>query len=338
LNLSEIEKLASPELGAAEEIIEKTIAGEAGILGRVSDDAYSRRRKRTRPLTLILAAKSLGCHGGELPLYSAVVELIHTSTLIHDDIIDKASLRRGKPTLNIKWGEALALLFGDQLFLRALRLAFRGKKDGILSLIMEGMLEMIEGEARERMSAGDLSLSFADYLETTRKKTGALFSVSARIGAILGSAGRREKEAFSQFGYLFGSAFQIADDILDFIKTEDKLAKSLGNDLPQGKITLPVIYLLTEGEDEERILIDRVIQEKGYCSVSRDELIKNLSACAFKKAYRTAYQLVTKAVESLFYLLPPSEERDALISLAFLTVERARIDQPIKQRVIRRIK
>lgn len=325
MKFSKIEKLASPELEEAERIIRKMLSEEGGVLHRLGVDAYSEKRKRARPLTLILTGKSLGYNRGKLSHYGAVVELIHTSTLVHDDIIDKAELRRGKPTLNRKWGDELSLLFGDQLFLRALRLALEiGEKD-ITSLILKGTLEMIEGEAEEKIRAGDLALSEEEYLKTVRKKTGALFSLSAEIGTVLGGGDDEMRKAASEFGYLFGTAFQIADDILNLTKNDDELTKSAGNDLPQGKITLPVIYLLEEGGKEERKLIENIIKEKTYSSVTREEVIDALSPVALNRAYRKAYELVERANEKLEAVLPRSEEREALYELTFLMIERAKV-------------
>ncbi len=217
------------------------------------------RGKRLRPSILLLCGKTIGYEGSLDVTYAAIFEFIHTATLIHDDIVDQALLRRGRASLSSRWGQEQAVLMGDRVFVMAMDLAIKQGWSSLLPLISETTLRLIEGELIQSHRKWDLALRREDNLEIIRKKTAYLFSACAATSAHLMEAPEPTRKALEDYGLNLGIAFQMVDDCLDFVSNEETLGKPAGNDLKEGKITLPLLLLLQHGTPEDKAFIEAVV-------------------------------------------------------------------------------
>jgi octaprenyl-diphosphate synthase len=235
-----------------EATLDKEIISDVSLIPEVAHHLIDSGGKRFRPLLLLISAGLCGYRGEHRFSMAAVLEFIHTATLFHDDVIDQATVRRGKTSANNIWGNAASVLVGDFLYSKSFTLMTKIGNMSILEL-MSGITNiMSEGEVFQLMKCGDLKLTEEDYLTIIEKKTAVLLSAACAAGAILGSAAPDKIEALKQFGYKIGKAFQITDDTLDYMAQEQEFGKAIGKDLEEGKMTLPLIYTLKQCSEEER--------------------------------------------------------------------------------------
>jgi octaprenyl-diphosphate synthase len=220
--------------------------------------------KRLRPILLLLSAKLFGPTNDSVIRMAAVVEMIHTATLVHDDVIDFAKTRRGRPSVNAVWGNHTSVLAGDWLYMQAFQVALRERNFHVLDVLIGLTQDMVEGELLQLDRIGKIDISEADYMELVDRKTASLFSVCARLGAILSTGDEGIEAQMGEFGWNLGMAFQLVDDVLDFTSREKILGKPVGNDLREGKVTLPLIYALKSATPEERSLIETVLADGNY--------------------------------------------------------------------------
>jgi octaprenyl-diphosphate synthase len=231
--------------------------------------------KRIRPALLLLSARLLGYEKGNRDVrYAAVIEFIHTATLVHDDIIDEARLRRGRTSANARWGNNLTVLYGDYLYTKSMGIALDEGDLTILKVLSDTTLSMIEGEIIGTEKTGSLQITREEALDIIRRKTADLFSVCLRIGAILGEAGEAKEKALASYGENLGICFQMVDDLLDFTADEKVLGKPVANDLREGKVTLPIIFLLRRSGRPGAEAVSAVLADRGFGRVSRDELLR----------------------------------------------------------------
>jgi octaprenyl-diphosphate synthase len=274
----ELESHVEEKLQALEIEIGKYMSSEIDIISRMGHYIFQSGGKRIRPLLVILSSKLAGYEGDHDVLFAAIMEFVHTATLIHDDIIDEATQRRGRPSLNFKWGNSLTVLMGDYLYTKAMSLALTRENMQILRLISDITLRMLEGEMISLEQNGDIRISELDHLNLIRRKTAYLFSGCTQIGAILGKVSPQKEAALQNFGLNLGMAFQLIDDLLDFTSNETVLGKPVGHDLKEGKITLPLIYLLERADGNEEVnAIRQALIEKNYDAVPRDVLLLHLN-------------------------------------------------------------
>lgn len=219
--------------------------------------------KRIRPLFLLLSADLCGYRGEDHRLLGAIIEAIHTASLLHDDVIDGAETRRGKPAANSLWGNQVVILVGDFLYSNALKIAVSRKNQKVMEALSEATTRMTEGEILQLHKIGDPEITTADYFEIISAKTGVLLSAACRIGAILANQPEEKELSMSRFGMKTGIAFQLADDVLDYVAKQRELGKKLGKDLEEGKITMPLIHILKVASDNERDEIKQIISECG---------------------------------------------------------------------------
>jgi octaprenyl-diphosphate synthase len=212
--------------------------------------------KRIRPLMFILAARMCGCQGNNLSDFSTIFEYLHAATLLHDDVIDAASVRRGVSTANTIWGNQAVILVGDFLLAKALSLAVTTNKLKILQVLSHATTMMAEGEILQLLHAGNLKITEADYFEVITRKTAILMSAACQIGAILGGVSASQEEALTQMGLNLGITFQVVDDILDYVGDERELGKPVCADLREGRITLPLIHALAQAEPADRVRLE----------------------------------------------------------------------------------
>lgn len=272
--------------------------------------------KRIRPALLLLAARLLGYEGERDVTYAAVIELVHTATLVHDDIIDQAQTRRGRPSVNQRWGNELTVLFGDLLYMKSMEISLEVGDLRVLRLLSEVTLAMTEGEILGSERRGSIDLSLDDYLEVVRRKTALLFAASCRIPTFLVDTPPATAKALWEFGLSLGVAFQLQDDLLDYTSSEADLGKPVLSDLREGKLTLPLILALPSATRAERQLIETVVRERSFDSVSPDDLLEIVQRKgAVARARQVAEEWALKGREALLSL-PPGEARDALLLAA----------------------
>jgi octaprenyl-diphosphate synthase len=280
--------------------------------------------KRIRPAVLLMAARMAGYSGEAAVLYASVIEFIHTATLVHDDIIDESELRRGREAVHTRWGNHVTVLFGDFLYLKSMSLALTQDSLEIIRLLCDVTLRIVEGEIYQLTKNGVVDLTEEEHFDIMRRKTAYLFAGSAKIGAMLGPTTREQQEALWDYGLNIGMAFQIADDVLDFTGEEVVLGKPVGGDLREGKVTLPVIHLLSRGEARADALIRKVATERTV-SIEEWREIRGLLAQARSTEYarRIASDYIERAKKAL-YAFPPSDARDALMYLPDYVISRDR--------------
>ena len=280
--------------------------------------------KRVRPAVLLMAARLGGYTGDRAVLNASVVEFIHTATLVHDDIIDGADVRRGRLAVHSRWGNDITVLLGDYLYIKSMAMALTQDSLEIVRLLCDVTLRMIEGELYQLTKTGDVDITEEEHFEIIRRKTAYLFGGCAQIGGVLGGVTKDQELALREFGFNLGVAFQLVDDLLDYTADETALGKPVGGDLREGKVTLPVIYLLQRGGEEADRLIRGVVTERAVTKEQWREITRLLRDLrAPELAYEKAIEYATLAKRSLD-VFPPSRERDALQALADYVTARDR--------------
>jgi octaprenyl-diphosphate synthase len=228
--------------------------------------------KRLRPALLLLSAGYAGYRGGSAIRLGAVVELIHSATLIHDDVIDGANTRRGRPSANSRWGNHRSVLAGDWLYMQSFQMALAERNFKILDVLIELTQNMVEGELLQLAELGRMDLTEHDAVELAARKTACLFAGCARLGAVLGNLDDAGEQAMADYGHYAGLAFQLVDDVLDFTASPEKLGKPVLSDLKEGKVTLPLIYALESDGAAGKRMVRTVLEEKGFESVRPEQI------------------------------------------------------------------
>jgi octaprenyl-diphosphate synthase len=252
----------------------------------------------------------------------AVVEMLHAATLVHDDVIDAAETRRGRPSSNVKWGNHTCVLAGDWLYMQAFNVALADRNFKILDLLIGLTQVMVEGELLQLVRLRKIDLTEEEYLELANRKTASLFSACMRLGAILASKSEEEETQLGAYGLNLGLAFQLIDDLLDFTSSEEKLGKPIGSDLREGKVTLPLIYLLRNCNPEEKSKVAGVLEEGGFHSVRFEEILEIIQRNGTLHAARSRAQQLGEAAKTCLSGFSDSPYKDALRSLADFIVER----------------
>ncbi len=278
-----------------------------------------------RPAVLLMAARLSGYTGDRSILYAAVVEFIHTATLVHDDIIDDADLRRGRLAVHSRWGNDITVLLGDYLYIKSMALALTHDTLDIVRLLCDVTLKMIEGELYQLTKNGDADITEEEHFEIMRRKTAYLFGGCAQIGGLLGKVSKDQEQALREYGFNLGMAFQLVDDLLDYTGDEETVGKPLGSDLREGKVTLPLIHLQRQDKDGSGAQIIRdVITSRQVTETQWSDLKRHLrDHASIDYAYRKAVEFADHAKTHL-YAFPSSPERDALLALPDYVLSRDR--------------
>lgn len=308
------QKYLSDDLSKVNVVINKAVASEVALISQIGTYIINAGGKRLRPIITILAGKSLGYDGDKLYELAAMVEFIHTSTLLHDDVVDESDLRRGQKTANNLFGNAAAVLVGDFLYTRAFQLMVNSNSMKILEVMANATNIIAEGEVMQLMNIGNIGITETEYLQVIQYKTAKLFEAAAQVGAILAGASQSEETAIANYGKYVGTAFQIVDDILDYSGNVDEIGKNVGDDLAEGKPTLPLIYLMQKGNNkvasdikQALLYADRSSFEKIYHHVINSDA---LSYCI--KEARYAVEKATSYLKEL----PNNEVTIAMHQLA----------------------
>src|SRR5437588_2731212 len=272
INGKEVFDLLRDDLAAIErEFGRDTVAGVEAIT-EIGEYLRGGGGKRIRPALLVLSAKLFNYQGRGAIRLGAVVEIIHTATLVHDDIIDEAQIRRGRPAANTQWGNSKCVLAGDWLYMQAFKVAVQERNFRILDTLIELTQQMVEGELLQMEKLGQL-ISLEEHFDLIYRKTACLFSVCMRLGAILGNATAAQEAALAQYGHDLGMAFQIVDDVLDLTASEDVLGKPVASDLREGKVTMAVIHALERCTPEERAKIETVVDQRAFNGVAHSDIL-----------------------------------------------------------------
>jgi len=251
------------DMAAVDRVLRVSLSSDVLLIRQVAEYIIGGGGKRLRPALLLLTAGATGYRGVEHHTLAAVIEMIHTATLLHDDVVDESQLRRGHPTANAEFGNAASVLVGDFLYSRAFQMMVGVKRMRVLEILAETTNVIAEGEVLQLMNAGDADLDEGAYLGVIQRKTARLFEAAARLGAVLGDASTATEDALARYGMNLGTAFQLVDDVLDYSGTADSIGKNIGDDLAEGKMTLPLIHALATGTAEQAAVIRHAIAGGG---------------------------------------------------------------------------
>ena len=323
--LAEIFEPVREQLARVEREFSRHLESRVDLIPQMGKYVQMSGGKRVRPAVLLLAARMCGYSGDRGVLNAAVVEFIHTATLVHDDIIDGADTRRGRLTAHSRWGSDITVLLGDYLYIRSMAMALTQDSLEVVRLLCDCTLKMIEGELYQLTKTGDTTISEQEHFEIIRRKTAFLFAGCAEIGGLLGKATPEQLTALREYGFNLGLAFQLVDDVLDYVADERALGKPIGGDLREGKVTLPIILLLQRGGADAAALIQRVVAS-GQVTVDEWRTIKDLLSAhgAIDATFERAVSHVERAKKELSSAFGPSPERDNLIALADYLLSRDR--------------
>ena len=274
LDLKEIVSLVEDDLVRVEALFEEQVKSDVALVSEIGRYIREGGGKRVRPALLLLACRTCGYRGDRAILLASVVEFIHTATLLHDDIIDEATTRRGRRSVNSRWGNDVTVLLGDFLYTKSMSMALSQDNLKILRLLSDVTLRMIEGEILEIERDADLGMTEADHVDIIKRKTAHLFSACTRIGALLAEVSPEKEEALASYGLNLGICFQMVDDLLDFTADEKVLGKPVANDLREGKLTLPAIFALRRGGASVRAKIETVLEDRGFGRVESEDIAR----------------------------------------------------------------
>src|SRR5580700_8509810 len=278
--------------------------------------------KRLRPILVLLCGRLFGKTHPGLVRMAAVVEMIHTATLVHDDVIDIAKTRRGRPSINVVWGNHTSVLAGDWLYMQAFQVALRERSFPVLDLLIGLTQMMVEGELLQLERIGKIAVTEADYMELIDRKTASLFSACAKLGAIVGGAGDSAESSLGDYAWNLGIAFQLIDDVLDFTSREKILGKPVGNDLREGKVTLPLIYALESAEPEERRLVETVLADGNYDQVPFGKILQTLHRHSGIERAQDRAKTITENARAIIRGFADSPYQRALLAVTNLITDR----------------
>jgi octaprenyl-diphosphate synthase len=272
--LKEIVALVEDDLVRVEELFEQQVRSDVRLLAEIGGYVREGGGKRVRPALLLLACRLAGYRGDRAILLASVVEFIHTATLLHDDIIDEATVRRGRSSVNSRWGNDVTVLLGDFLYTKSMSMALSQDNLKILRLLSDTTLRMIEGEILEIERNGRLEVTEDEHVDLVRRKTADLFAACTRIGAMLAGVAEEKERALASYGMNLGICFQMVDDLLDFTAEEKTLGKPVANDLREGKLTLPMIFLLRKAGPSAAEKVRIVLEDRSFERVSREDIVR----------------------------------------------------------------
>ena len=313
-------KLIADDMQAVDQVIRRRLHSDVVLIRQVADYIINAGGKRMRPAVVLLAARALGLSGDSVHEQAAMIEFIHTATLLHDDVVDESSLRRGRETANAMFGNAASVLVGDFIYTRAFQMMVATDSMRVLEVMAGATNVLAEGEVLQLLNIGNTSIDEAGYLRVIQYKTAKLFEAAGRLGAILARGTPEQEEALARYGIELGTAFQIIDDVLDYSGDADTIGKSLGDDLAEGKPTLPLIYVMRQGTPEQAAVVRQALAQ-----ANRDHFDAVLAAVqssgALDYAREQAWAAVHRAQDAIS-ILPDTDARQALCDLVHQAVDR----------------
>jgi len=322
MTITDVFETYREDLAQVEEQIQLSLDSKAVLVRQVGNYLLQGGGKRIRPLLLVISANLSGGSGNAAMLLAGAVEFIHTASLLHDDVVDGAGIRRGRASANNIWGNQASILVGDYLYSKALYQAVRLENQRIMDTLSDATRVMSEGEILQLLKTGNLDTTEAEYIEVIEAKTAVLISAACRLGAILGRLPEDKEEALAGYGMDVGLAFQLLDDALDYTAQQDRLGKSLGKDLGEGKLTLPLIHLLSNSTPDESAKIREIIETQSH----KKSDLENITSLMDK--YRSIEYSMGRALSYIerakgrLAVFSPSPHKDALAAVADYVVER----------------
>ncbi len=320
--MERVTALVQGDMQAVEERFRKNLASDVPLIGQVGEYLLASGGKRIRPMLLLLAARLCNYSGEHHIELAGVVEFIHTATLLHDDVVDGAELRRGNRSANAVWGNEASVLVGDYLFAKSFSVMVGCDSLKILQLLSDTTTQMAEGEVQQLLNTADLEVDENRYLDVIRDKTAILIAAACQVGAVLAGASEEQEAALREFGLEIGTAFQLMDDALDYVADQQEFGKVRGHDLEEGKMTLPLIHAYAEADSAERDEIARIVEQDNLSDEDLEQvcvLIEKYDGIEFTR--RRAAQRIELAKAQLD-IFPAGEIRQALCILADYVVAR----------------
>lgn len=318
MDFKQINKISAYDMAQLDGLLTTRLKSDVALVNQISGYIISSGGKRLRPLIVLLLCGAMGYDKNDKFIMAAVIELIHTATLLHDDVVDESSTRRGDNTANENWGNAAAVLVGDFLYSRAFEMMVEPNSMQIMQIMSSATNRIAEGEVIQLLNCGKVDLSEDEYFATIEKKTAVLFEAASSCAGVLSE--NNETEKLAKFGINLGNAFQIIDDILDYKSDKQTMGKEVGDDLSEGKVTLPVIYTLQNANSRDREFLVNAINNQDITNITKIIKIINDNN-GFDYALTIAQKCADTAKENLNFL-PQSDYKSALISLCDLSVQR----------------
>ena len=318
---ADVRALAADDMQRVDGLIRHRLSSDVVLINQIADHIIAGGGKRLRPMLHVLAAGAAGYRGDQHIKLAAVIEFIHTSTLLHDDVVDESDLRRGRKTANALWGNAASVLVGDFLYSRSFQLMVELDDMRVMRILADTTNTIAEGEVLQLLNIGNADVDEAAYLAVIERKTAVLFAAATELGGVLGALPEEQIAALRRYGMELGYAFQIADDLLDYVSDADTLGKNIGDDLAEGKPTLPLIYAMQKADPEQAQSLRHAIEHGGLDSLER--IIAAIrDSGALDRTHERAVQHA-KAARAALETLPSSAYRDALAALADYSVQRS---------------
>jgi octaprenyl-diphosphate synthase len=312
--------LCRVDMQAVDQVIHQRLSSEVALVNQLSHYIVNSGGKRLRPLITLLSAKLFGYQGELHYLLAAIIEFIHTATLLHDDVVDESNLRRGNETANALFGNAASVLVGDFLYSRAFEMMIDVDDMRVMQILATTTNVIAEGEVMQLMNVHDAQTTEEKYLEVIHCKTAKLFEAATQLGAVLCNRGEKEIQAMAAYGRYLGTAFQLIDDVMDYSSDSEKMGKNVGDDLAEGKPTLPLIYAIQQGTPEQAALIKAAVEKGGYDKIEQVQgIIEQTGALSYTE--KMAQQQAQLAIAELSQL-PDSENKTLLENIARLSVYR----------------
>ncbi|MBU6247184.1 MAG: polyprenyl synthetase family protein [Xanthomonadaceae bacterium] len=319
-DFTRVRELAAGDMQRVDALIRHRLASDVVLINQIAEHIIASGGKRLRPMLHVLAAGAAGYRGDKHTKLAAIIEFIHTSTLLHDDVVDESDLRRGRKTANAVWGNAASVLVGDFLYSRSFQLMVELDDMRIMRILADTTNTIAEGEVLQLLNIGNADVDEAAYLAVIERKTAVLFAAATELGGLLGGLPDDQVAALRSYGMELGYAFQIADDLLDYVSDADTLGKNIGDDLAEGKPTLPLIYALQNASEEQARSLRHAIEHGGLDSL--DRIIAAIrDSGALERTHERALHHA-RAARAALAGLADSPHRDALLALADYSVER----------------
>lgn len=321
MDIQNIYALIASDMEAVNACIRDRLHSEVVLINQIGHYIVNSGGKRLRPVLHLLAARALGADDGQQIPMAAIIEFIHTATLLHDDVVDGSDLRRGKDTANARWGNEASVLVGDFLYSRAFEMMVEINNMRVMEIMARTTNTIAEGEVQQLLNCHDADTDEARYLEVIHNKTARLFQAATQLGAVLGDKSAEMEHAMATYGIHLGTAFQLIDDVLDYSHSSTEIGKNIGDDLAEGKPTLPLIYSLRHGTREQNAIIRSAIEDGGRDNIDAVKLAIE-STGAIDYTSRSARAEADRAIEALADI-PDSPYKDAMRGLADFAVNRS---------------
>jgi len=322
MDINQIRALSNDDMQAVNKLIQQQVDSDVALINQLGFYIVNSGGKRLRPLLTVLSARAMGINNTEHHTLAAIIEFIHTATLLHDDVVDESTMRRGKETANSVFGNQASVLVGDFLYTRSFQMMVSLQRMRVMHILSEATNQIAEGEVLQLMNCNDASTTEARYFDVIYGKTARLFEAATQLAAVLTDQPAHIEQAMQKYGKHLGSAFQLADDILDYMADSDEMGKNAGDDLAEGKPTLPLLYAMWHADNEaDKLLIREAIeQSNGLAHLSRiQDIMKTTGALDYTR--ECAVKEVNMAIDCL-NVIPDSPYKDALVALAHISIER----------------